>query len=88
MDMSKHSVTIHQLSCDYGNAFLNVDEKQCSGAVTVWGCCNMPTYLLQNGIDFTVMVFSDDAFAEEWLGANITKFTQCTKITPVNRLGR
>lgn len=86
--MARHSVEVHQLGSFDAHAYLNVDEKKFSGAVTVWGSCDgQSVYLFQRKQIFYLMVFPNEDWAEdffddpkneEWL-----KSFKATRIEPL-----
>lgn len=80
--MPHHSVSISQLVSDHGNAFLNViEDKDAFGAIGVWGSLyQKPTYLIQDGIQFILIQFNDEACAKEWLEEHPKKAAKAIKL--------
>jgi hypothetical protein len=76
------SVTVHQLqSKSKGLTFLNVDEGY--GHVDVWGSVyNCPTYLLQIGMEFHIIQFESQEYADEFLSEGTRKY-RITKLEAV-----
>ena len=55
-----------QANSTYGNAFLNIQADDLF--VEAWGSCyKLPTYLVQKGQEFHIMVFESQAAADEIL---------------------
>jgi hypothetical protein len=78
------SVTVNQLSSEWGKAILNVDTQPLS--IAVWSCAyKCPTYLLQNGIHFMLIQFDNEPMEKEWLEENSHRYTKITKVEEVER---
>ena len=73
-------VTVHQLTTrDKGLAFLNVDEEY--GRIDVWGSIySCPTYLLQAGLEFHIVQFDNQAYADEFIEENEKNYDKVTRL--------
>jgi len=81
------SVEVHQLQSKHGKAFMNVEEEY--GYVGIWGSCyKTPTYLLQDGIAYTIICFDDEEYAQEWLDKNSNKYFSVIEIKETQRINQ
>ena len=78
--MNKHWVIVRQLAARDGTAYLNLDSE-CDGAINLWGnTYESPTYILVTGNQFRLVVFSDSAWADEWMENNAGNYLRVFRI--------
>jgi hypothetical protein len=77
------TVTVHQLQCkDKGLAFLNVQEEY--GRIDVWGSVyNCPTYLLQWKLEFHIIQFDSQEYADEFFNDIQDSYWKKYKVTKI-----
>jgi hypothetical protein len=77
------TVTVHQLQCkDKGLAFLNVQEEY--GRIDVWGSIyTCPTYLLQWGVEFHIVQFDSQEYADEFFENIQDSYWKRYKVTKI-----
>ena len=68
--MSRHSIDVKQLCSESGQAYINV-LNGCSGAIDLHGnTFNSPTYLLITDCTYRFVIFTSDAWRDEWMSVN------------------
>jgi len=79
------SVEVQQLQSKHVRVFMNVHEEY--GSIDVCGSCHKtPTYLLQDGIMYTLISFDDMEHVQEWLDKHSKKYFKITEITSTERI--